>query len=173
MWWLPNDSTNFSLAYTYTEAEFGTFEAGNCQIANIFHTGNVTEAAQLAANGFCDRSGDRVGGVSDRHLAFNASKTFQLGSGNELFIGGEYIYYSDMMMHNNNDPFALQNGVTLVNLRAGLDLPNSGLEVTFWVRNAFDEDWHGTVFDAPLQDGKLGTYPREGQTAGLTIRKNF
>jgi outer membrane receptor protein involved in Fe transport len=173
LWWLPNDSTNFSLAYTYTEAEFGTFEAGNCQIANIFHTGNATEAAQLAANGYCDRSGDRVGGVSDRHLVFNASKTFQLGSGNELFIGGEYIYYSDMMMHNNNDPFALQNGVTLVNLRAGLDLPKSGLAVTFWVRNAFDEDWHGTVFDSPLQDGKLGTYPREGQTAGLTLRKNF
>ena len=174
LWWLPNDSTNLSLAWTFTEAEFGTFKAGNCQIANIFHTGNVAEAVQNATKGFCDRSGDRVGGVSDNHVVFNFSHRIQLGSaGNEAFLGGEYIYYSDMMMHNNNDPFALQKGVGLMNVRAGVVLAESGVEVTFWARNVDDEKWHGTVFDAPLQDGKLDTYPREGRTVGLTIRKNF
>ena len=78
-----------------------------------------------------------------------------------------------MMMHNNNDPFALQKGVGLMNVRAGVVLAESGVEVTFWARNVDDEKWHGTVFDAPLQDGKLDTYPREGRTIGLTIRKNF
>ncbi|MGE4658570.1 MAG: TonB-dependent receptor, partial [Gammaproteobacteria bacterium] len=174
LWWLPNDSTNLSLAWTFTEAEFGTFKAGNCQIANIFHTGNATEAVQNATKGFCDRSGDRVGGVSDNHVVFNFSHRIQLGSaGNEAFLGGEYIYYSDMMMHNNNDPFALQKGVGLMNVRAGVALAENGVEVTFWARNVDDEKWHGTVFDAPLQDGKLDTYPREGRTIGLTIRKNF
>ena len=174
LWWLPNDSTNLSLVWAFTEAEFNTFKAGNCQLANIFHTGNPAEAAQNLTKGYCDRSGDRIGGVSDNHVVLNASKRIQLGSaGNEAFFGGEYVYYSDMMMHGNNDPFALQKGVGILNIRAGVTLADSGVDVTFWVRNADDEAWHGTVFDAPLQTGKLGTYPREGRTVGLTVRKNF
>ncbi len=173
LWWLPNDSTNLSLVWAFTEAEFNSFKAGNCQLANIFHTGDPAEAAQSLTKGYCDRSGDRIGGVSDNHVVLNASKRIQLGSGNEAFFGGEYVYYSDMMMHGNNDPFALQQGVGIMNIRAGVTLAGSDVGITFWVRNADDERWHGTVFDAPLQTGKLGTYPREGRTVGLTVRKNF
>jgi len=42
-----------------------------------------------------------------------------------------------------------------------------------WGRNINDEPWFGTVFDTPLQDGKLSAYPREPSTYGLTLRKIF
>ena len=172
IWWNPTDTINFFLVYTGTDGAFGDFKKGNCQIANIFHTGNPTEAAQYATAGFCDRSGDRVGGVADDHVSLNATKTFDFGNGNELQIGAEYVSYSDMIMHNNNDPFALQEGREFLNLRAIARFDN-GFEAMLWGRNVTDEKWYGTVFDSPLQDGKLSAYPREPSTYGLTLRKVF
>jgi len=171
-WWNPTDSITLTLAYAHTDASFKDFDKGNCQISNIFHTGDPVEAAQLLTQGFCNRNGDRVGGVSDDFITFNAAKTFELGSGNTLLIGAEYVSYSDMIMHNNNDPFAKQEGRDFVNVRAIARFTN-GFEAMLWGRNVNDEGWYGTVFDTPLQDGKLSAYPREPRTYGLTLRKVF
>jgi iron complex outermembrane recepter protein len=172
IWWNPTDTINFFLVYAHTDGSFEDFEKGNCQISNIFHTGNPVEAAQFLTQGFCDRSGDRVGGVADNHFSLNATKTFEFGSGNELQIGAEYVSYSDMIMHNNNDPFAVQEGREFLNVRA-IARFNNGFEAMLWGRNVADEEWYGTVFDTPLQDGKLSAYPREPRTYGLTLRKIF
>jgi len=172
VWWNLTESLSFQLAYTYTDATFQDFDKGNCQISNIFHTGDPDEAAQFLTQGFCNRSGDRVAGVSDDYLSINAMKTFELGNGNTLMIGGEYVSYSDMFNHSNNDPFAKQEGRDFLNLRAIARL-DSGFEIMVWGRNVTDENWYGTVFDTPLQDGKLSAYPREPRTYGLTLRKVF
>ena len=47
-----------SLAYSYTDATYKDFDKGNCQIANVFHTGDSVEAAQLLSVGYCNRNGD-------------------------------------------------------------------------------------------------------------------
>jgi len=172
MLWLPGDDITVSLSYAQTMAKFQDFEKGNCQIASIFHSAVQPDASDKAANGYCNRSGGRVGGVSEHFGVLNVSKQYNYSSGNALTLGAEYTHYSDMMMHNNNDILALQTTVSLVNLRALYSTAN-GMDYTFWVRNAANSFWHGTVFDAPLQDGKLGTYPREPRTWGLNIRKNF
>ena len=75
-------------------------------------------------------------------------------------------------MHSNNDPFAFQDSQDLLNLKGILRL-DSGIEAMLWARNVTDETWFGTVFDTPLQDGKLNAYPREPRTWGLTLRKIF
>ena len=172
VWWNPTESVSLFMTYAHTDGSFEDFAKGNCQISNIFHTGDALEAAQLQTQGFCDRSGDRVGGVADDYFTLNASKTFQLGNGNELLLGAEYVSYSDMLMHNNNDPFAKQGGRDFLNLRAIVRM-SSGFEAMLWGRNINDESWFGTVFDTPLQDGKLSAYPREPSTYGLTLRKIF
>ena len=172
IWWNPTDSLNFFLTYAYTDASFEDFDKGNCQISNIFHTGAPSEAAQLLTKGYCNRSGDRLSNLSDNYFTLNASKSFLLGNGTELLLGAEYVSYSDMMMHSNNDPFAVQDSRDFINLRAIARMP-SGIELMLWGRNINDESWYGTVFDTPLQDGKLSAYPREPQTYGLTVRKVF
>lgn len=172
LWWQPTDQLDLRLAYAWTDARFEDFDKGNCQLANIFHTGNPVEAAQLAAQGFCSRSGDRVSNTPEHFLSLNASRSFLLDGGRELELGAEYVYYSDQVMHNSNDPFARQPAVDLLNLRARLSF-NHGIEALLWVRNATDEDWYGTVIDTPLQDGKLSAYPREPRTFGLSLRKDF
>ena len=170
-WWSPADMLDIQLGYVYTDAEFNNFESGNCQISNIFHTGDLVEAAQFSSNGFCSRSGDRVGNVADNYLNFDISKEFRIGN-LSLVVGAEYISYSDQIMNNNNDPFSLQDSTDFLNVRALLNLPNS-FSAMLWARNITDEGWYGTAFDTPLQDGKMSAYPREPRTFGITIRKNF
>ncbi len=172
IFWSPSETSNITFAYTSTDATFENFTNGNCQISNMFHTGDLAEAGQFATNGFCDRSGDRVSNVAEQYLSVNASKTFTFSSGYSLTLGAQYISYSDMMMHNNNDPFALQDEYDLLNLRVASRMPN-GMEVILWARNVNDTYHHGTVFDAPLQDGKLTHYPMEPRTVGISIRRNF
>lgn len=172
IFYAPMNTLNFSLAYAYTSARFRDFDSGNCQISNIFHTGNLAEAAQSETVGFCDRSDDRMSNVSKHFLSINAEKTFQISSDYDLSIGVEYVYYSDQFMHTNNDPFALQDGLGLLNLRAIIDLPYQ-TKAMLWARNITDKTWFGTVFDTPLQDGKLTAYPREPRTFGISLRKDF
>jgi iron complex outermembrane receptor protein len=172
VFFFPSDTSSITLAYTSTNATFDNFERGNCQISNIFHTGNTLEATQQATQGYCDRSGNRVSNVSDEYYSINAAKTFEFNSGYALTLGAQFISYSDMMMHNNNDPFALQPAKDMLNIRAVSRMPN-GMEVVVWARNLNDTYLHGTVFDTPLQDGKLGHYPMEPKTYGVSIRRNF
>jgi iron complex outermembrane recepter protein len=172
LWWRPMERLDVSLAYSYTDATFEDFDRGNCQISNIFHTGFAAEAAQLASQGYCNRSGDRVGNVPENFVSLNVGQTFSLANGAELLLAGEYVHYSDMVMHSNNDPFARQGAVDVLNARAILRFA-SGFEAMLWARNLTDEGWFGTVFDTPLQDGKLSAYPREPRTWGLSLRKRF
>ncbi len=172
MFFYPEDTIGLSIAYAYTSAKFKDFDRGNCQISNIFHTGNASESSQLNSVGYCDRSDDRVANVSKHFLSVNGEKAFQLSSDYDLTIGVEYVYYSNQFMHNNNDPFSLQDGVGILNMRAVLNTPYD-IKAMLWARNLTDESWFGTVFDTPLQDGKLTAYPREPRTFGITLRKDF
>ena len=72
----------------------------------------------------------------------------------------------------NNDPFAAQGARSLLNINAMLQTAG-GYELLLWGRNLADESWFGTVFDTPLQDGKLSAYPREPRTYGLSLRRRF
>lgn len=170
--WRPTEALDVSLAYAYTDATYKDFDKGNCQIANIFHTGDPVEAGQLQAVGYCNRNGDRVENVPRHFLSVNAAQTFDLDNNASLILGAEYVYYSSQFMHTNNDPFARQDSLDLLNLKAILRL-SSGFEAMAWGRNVTDESWYGTVFDTPLQDGKLSAYPREPRTWGVTLRKLF
>jgi iron complex outermembrane recepter protein len=172
VYWMPTDTTSLSLIYTRTDATFENFEKGNCQLSNIFHTGNASEYAQNEELGYCDRSGDSISNVPDDFLSINAAKTFVFGSGYNVTLGMEYISYPEMLMNNTNDPFSLQGANDLLNLRMISRMTN-GVEAILWARNVNDTMWHGTSFDTPLQDGKQGAYPFEPRTVGLTFRKNF
>jgi outer membrane receptor protein involved in Fe transport len=171
VWWSPMEGLDTRLAYAYTDATFNDFEKGNCQISNIFHTGAPAEAAQKDSKGYCNRNGDRVGNVPEHFTSLNVAKQFRVAE-YDAQIAVEYVYYSDAIMHSNNDPFAAQGARSLLNINAMLQTAG-GYELLLWGRNLADESWFGTVFDTPLQDGKLSAYPREPRTYGLSLRRRF
>lgn len=172
-WWRPNDTFNLQTSYTYTTADFENFDRGTCWVATPFHTG-MPDPGQTDPNlPFCSRSGDRVPGVPEHNFYVSPAVGFYVGQDTRIFIRPEYIYYSDTMTDGNNEPLKLRGSYDIWNLRVGLDFESIDASLTAWGRNLADEPHYETVFDVPIQDGKLNAYPREPRTWGLTLRKDF
>ena len=172
-WWSPNDTFNLQAAYTWTTADFENFDRGTCWVATPFHTGQPDPGQTDPNVPFCSRSGDRVPGVPEHNFYIAPMIGFDVGQNTRLFIRPEYIYYSDVMTDGNNEPLKLRDSYDVWNLRVGLDFESIDASLTAWGRNLADEPHYGTVFDVPIQDGKLNAYPREPRTWGLTFRKDF
>lgn len=50
---------------------------------------------------------------------------------------------------------------------------DSGLNLTFWGRNIFDEQFVTSIFPAVAQSGSFSGYPSQPATYGMTVRKSF
>ena len=77
------------------------------------------------------------------------------------------------MTDQNNDPLKLQESYSVINARAGISFIESDVDIIFWGRNITDTEFRYTVFDVPLQDGKLKAYPGEPATFGMSVQWNF
>ena len=179
LWWTPTATFNMQASYAWTIADFDEFRAGSCWRATPFHTGQIDPGFDTSQGAFsptasvCDRSGDRVPGNSEHNLFLSATKEFAVNDDITAFVRGEYTYISDQMTDGNNDPLKLRDSLGLANFRAGMYFAESDAELSFWVRNVTEEEVFQTVFDVPVQDGKLMAYPGEPRTWGVTFRKHF
>ena len=171
--WAPQDNLMLSGAYIYNDTEYEEFEMANCWVATPFLAGTTDPGRQSPGDAFCDRSGDRTASNPEHTVLLSATLTQSLGDRLSGYVHADYNYRSSIVMDANVDPLKLQDGFGLLNARAGLVLEALDLDVSFWARNLLDEDYHGAVFDVPLQDGKLGSYLKEPRTYGVTLRKHF
>ena len=170
--WQPLSNLLLSGAYVYNEAKYDSFEGASCWVATPFQTGQQ-DPGYRGAGLPCDRSGFRVSGSPENTLILSATGSYPLSATAEGYLHADYSYRSSIMTDNNNDPLKLQDGFGLLNMRAGVMLQSLGLDIAFWARNLLDKDYHGVVFDSPLQDGRLTSYSREPRTYGVTLRKSF
>ncbi|MCG8589144.1 MAG: TonB-dependent receptor [Proteobacteria bacterium] len=88
------------------------------------------------------------------------------------FARVEYSFTDDVFLDQDLDSALKQEDTHLVNLRAGLRAENELWELTFWLRNASDEEWNVIGFDVPILSGYAGINgpPR---TFGGTLRIRF
>ena len=166
-----SESTQLNFSYAYTDATFKDFQQGNCWVATPWHTGQPDPGA--SGQGFCDRSGDRLSGIPKHDAVLGLNQSFAIASGVEAFLAAEYVYRSDVMTDQNNDPLKLQESYSVINARAGISFIESDVDIIFWGRNITDTEFRYTVFDVPLQDGKLKAYPGEPATYGMSVQWNF
>ena len=145
--WRPFDSFEVQGYYARNEGDYKSFLNGTCRDTAVFHTG-----------------------VADPGGAM--TKDFAVGN-NNLFIRGEYTYMSEQYTDGDLDPFTLQDDVGLINLRAGMYITDWDTDITIWGRNISDEKYYAGSFDAPIQSGRMNSYPGEPATYGITVRKNF
>ena len=171
--WAPTAGLALSGAYVYNETEYDEFEQANCWVATPFLTGQPDPGRRNPGDAFCDRSGDRASANPEHTVQLSATGTHSFGENLSGYIHADFNYRSSIFMDANIDPLKLQDGFGLLNARAGLVLQAFDLDVSLWARNLLDEDYHGAVFDVPLQDGKLASYLREPRTYGVTLRKHF
>lgn len=169
MLWRPTDNFTMAMNYARTVAEFDTFEKATCWTAYTWHTGTADPGDN--GDGSCNRSGDPLGGPKDE-LVVSMTRDFSL-AGADAFLRADYLLYTDSLMDGNNDPFKKQDSVSIANLHFGIHLDSIDTDITLWGRNIMDERYQRTIFDVPLQAGRLAAYPAEPRTVGITIRKAF
>lgn len=176
VYWVPTETVEVNFAYARVDAEFDSFERGTCWVGYTWQTGNVDPGARQPGEenfGSCDRSGDRVDGNSEDYFLLSGKKAFNFSNSISGYILGELTYASEIILDGNQDPFKIQDGYEQVNIRAGLRFEDYDVDLTLWGRNVTDEEVFGTMFDVPIQDGKLMSYPQEPRTYGLTLNKQF
>ncbi|WP_340679702.1 TonB-dependent receptor [Paraglaciecola sp.] len=177
--WLATDSLEVNVVYALVKAEYKTFLAGNCWAAYTWHTGVTdpgrgTDPETGLPNRFCDRSGDRPGGEPENYAVLSLKQDINFSDDIYAYVQGEYTYTSDIILDGSNDPYAVQDAYSLLNLRLFMNFTDSDLDVIVWARNVLDEEYiNRTNFNTPLQDGKLNAYMAEPRTFGVTVKKRF
>lgn len=176
--WLPTDTIEVDFIYALVNAEYKTFERGNCQTANLFHTGTVDPGQESTdpakPNGFCNRSGDRPSGEPENVYTIKVKKDFNLADSIYAYAQLEYTYTGDMILDGSNDPLTSQDSYSLLNARFFMNFEEYDMDVILWGRNILDEEYiNRTDFNTPLQTGKLNAYVTEPATYGITLKKRF
>lgn len=181
--WVPADSVEVNFAYAKVNAEYETFLAGNCWVAFEFHntpdgTAPADPGRTLDANGnlnpFCDRTGDRPGGEPEDYAVLKIKKDIDINDDIYAYAQIEFSYTSDIILDGSNDPLAVQDGYNLVNARFFMNFSEYDMDLVFWGRNIFDEEYiNRTNFNTPIQEGKLNAYVTEPATYGVTLKKRF
>ena len=178
--WYPSETFTVQAFYALSNADYESFENGTCWDAYTFHSGEddpgliPTNSPSLIASERCVRTGGRVAYNPEDRAFLGLTKEFNMGGSATLFVRGEYSYASDLFTDGDLDPFTIQDSLDLYNLRLGVRWgTNSTFEAALWGRNLGDERYYAGSFDAPVQDGRLNSYPAEPRTYGLTFRAQF
>ena len=182
-WWYPSDTFTIQAFYARSEADYDSFESGTCWDAFTFHTQTDDPGVQPPPPGtapsvlpseVCSRTGNRIAYNPENRFFLGLTKDFSLSGTTTTFVRAEYTYASDLFTDGDIDPFTLQDEVNLFNLRLGLRWgSDEGSELVLWGRNLSDERYFAGSFDAPVQDGRMNSYPAEPRTYGITFRQQF
>ena len=174
-WWQPTDTFGIQAFYVRSEGTYEDFELGTCWDAWVFHNGQADPNepnGDIDAN-ICPRSGGRLAYNPEDTFFLAATKDFLVGNASTFYIRGEYSYYSDVLTDGDLDPFTKLDAINLFNARIGYRWDDAGTELTLWGRNLGDERYYPGSFDAPVQSGRMNSYPAEPRTFGVTFRMDF
>jgi len=173
MQWLVTDSINLNLSYAKNRTHIKDFVNGTCQIATPFHTGTPDPGQADPNSPVCDRSDSRVSGNPENVAYISAQKNFRAGSSASGFFRAEWTHVGETQTGGDADPLKIREAFSMFNLRLAVLLEDQNTEISVWKRNSGDTRFYESVFDVPVQDGKLMAYPHEPSTLGITIRKDF
>lgn len=121
-----------------------------------------------------DISGAKPAGISEVSTSASALYTFNV-KGLDAFVRGDWQYEGPSTYR--DDPaeqaiIAEKREYNLFNASLGFTSGN-GLNVTFWGRNIFDEQYIMAAFPSVAQLGSFSGYPSQPATYGVTVRKSF
>lgn len=121
-----------------------------------------------------DLSGEKPYGIPEVATSTAATYFFDVG-GWDAYVRGDWQYES-AADHFDSDAeqaaFGEQKKVNTFNASTGFT-NDSGLGVTLWVRNVFNDEYITTAFPAVAQAGSYMGYPVAPRSYGVTLRKTF
>jgi len=151
--WIPGDAWKLTFASTWLDPKFDSFPNGE------------------GVDGPEDLSGATPAGIHKLTIDTSATYYFQLGS-TEAFIRGEYLYADDIQVVENVPADIASAKVSTFNGSMGFGW-NNGLELIFWGRNLFNDDFLLTAFPSVAQPGSFSGYPNQPRTYGVTLQASF
>nr|WP_321361463.1 TonB-dependent receptor [uncultured Hyphomonas sp.] len=121
-----------------------------------------------------DISGAKPAGISEVSTSVSALYSFDV-KGLDAFIRGDWQYEGPSTYR--DDPaeqaaIGQKREYNLINASLGFT-SESGVNVTFWGRNIFDEEYVMAIFPSVAQLGSYSGYPNQPATYGVTVRKSF
>ena len=151
--WLPTDSLRLTFASTWLDPKYDSFPLGE------------------GPDGPVDLSGTTPAGIHKITIDTAATYYFQLGSV-ESFIRGEYLYADKVQVVENVPAEIASAKISTFNASVGFGWSN-GLELIFWGRNIFNDEWLLSAFPSVAQPGSYNGYPNQPATYGVTLRASF
>ncbi|MBI1250018.1 MAG: TonB-dependent receptor [Alphaproteobacteria bacterium] len=156
----PSDALTTYLNIAYSDGTYEDFKNGPCPLERI---GAGTTA--------CDLSGRPLPGLSRWAVALGGEARHRSEGerAGEFFLGADATYRSSFYSDASDSRYALIDGYTVVNARAGWR-GDEGLEAFVWLRNAFDEDYLNFVSFQSGNSGLILGSPGDERAIGITVR---
>ena len=121
-----------------------------------------------------DISGQTPYGISKTSTSVSAAYNFEF-EGLDAFLRGDWQYEGPSTYFDDPANQALigkEREYNLFNASLGFT-SESGISMTFWGRNIFDEEYVAVAFPSVAQAGSLSGYPSQPATYGVTVKKAF
>ncbi len=151
--WVPTDAWRLTFASTWLDPKYDSFPLGE------------------GPDGPVDLTGTTPAGIHKLTIDTSATYYFQLGS-TESFIRGEYTYADNIQVVENVPADIASAKVSTFNGSLGFGWSN-GLELIFWGRNLFNDEYLLSAFPSVAQPGSYSGYPNQPRTYGVTLRASF
>jgi len=151
--WLPTDAWQLTFASTWLDPKYDSFVMGE------------------GVNGPEDLTGTTPSGIHKLTIDASATYYFELGN-TEAFVRGEYTYADKVQVVENVPEDIASVKVSTFNASLGFSWSN-GLQLIFWGRNLFDDEYLLSAFPATAQFGSYDGYPNQPRTYGATLRVSF
>ncbi len=159
--WVPTDNFEGTLAATFMDPKYDSFETAAC----------VPPPGSASANFTCDLSGETPAGIHKQSITTTGRYNFMIGNV-AAFVRAEYIYEDKIQVIDNVPADVASREVQTFNASVGMSWEN-GFEALLWGRNLFDDKYLVSAFPSVAQNGSYSGYPNQPQSYGLTVRKFF
>ncbi|MCI5047400.1 MAG: TonB-dependent receptor, partial [Aquisalinus sp.] len=165
--WYPTENWTVTFSGTFLDPEFTEFTQGS-----VFNS--QFQAVQT------DLSGTQPGNIAETTLSTAATWTWERGNYNG-FVRGDWQYIDEITIQGGGDRnfnnTALgavgfdTRAVSTINGSVGITRDN--IDVLFWGRNLFNDEYITTTFNTTAQQGSLNGYPNMPRTYGVNVRAKF
>lgn len=158
--WQPISPLTLTLASTFLDAEYDSFEGG---------------AVDVAGDPL-DLSGQTPQGIADIQFTLSGNYNFRIRNIGG-FVRGDWQYVGNSGFSDNPIDQAIIDGAgysreqNIVNASVGIMTP-IGIAVSLWARNLFEDEYLIAASPAPLA-GNFNGFPNQPRTYGVTVRKTF
>jgi iron complex outermembrane receptor protein len=144
--WLATPTTRLSLSAAYVDAKFVTYTGAPCYGLQTAAEGCITPSS--GASPSQDVSGRAMPNSPKFKANFGAEQRVPLPNiPYELVFGATYVYRTSAQMLPDQNPFAVQGGFGLLNLRAGVQSQSGKFSATVFLNNVTNHHYFTDVED--------------------------